>query len=252
MADYGIQVDGNQGIFQIDSETTSTKYLSTKQNATTELSGGNIQMQSGHFDQSKGDIVFGRPVSAQSTTFSSNFEHTIPRFNVQSSYIVLRPSTDATHTNVNGTDYGIQIKNVGGAVIYDSRQSISGMAIEKIFPHNTLVGGDQPKTFTWVGSPTSPPTLDAGSNSFPKLIYTGNATDWPKTYVSVNGGRNAGTIASGPSGVSSNNSYMFNGFYFDATNYKIYFQAFMRFDGTIIGSIGFSNFGAILVGVLKS
>ena len=27
MADYGIQVDGNQGIFQIDSETTSTKYL---------------------------------------------------------------------------------------------------------------------------------------------------------------------------------------------------------------------------------
>jgi hypothetical protein len=125
------------------------------------------------------------------------------------------------------------------------------MDIDKIFLHNTLVGGDQPKTFTWVGSPTSPPTLDAGSNSFPKLIYTGNATDWSKTYVSVNGGRHEGSIASGSNSLSSNNSYMFNGFYFDATNYKIYFQAFMRYTGTIIGEIGFTNFGAIMVGILR-
>ena len=85
----------------------------------------------------------------------------------------------------------------------------------------------------------------------PKLIYTSNATDWSKTYVSVNGGRHSGAIASGSSGVSSDNSYIFNGFYFDSTNYKIYFQAFMRYGGTIIGNVGFSNFGAIMVGILK-
>ena len=254
MADYGIQVDGNQGIFQIDSETTSTKYLATKQNATTELSSGFIQMQSGHFDQSKGDIVFARP-STQSGTFSSDFEHTPPRFNIHASYIVLRPSTDATHTNVNGTNYGIQVKNAGGDVIYDSRQSVSGMDIDKIFLHNTLVGGDQPLTFNWINNAQSPPVLDAGATiggvAYNKLIYTGNATDWSKTYVSVNGGRHEGSIASGSNSLSSNNSYMFNGFYFDATNYKIYFQAFMRYAGTVIGEIGFTNFGAIMVGILR-
>ena len=77
MADYGIQVDGNQGIFQIDSETTSTKYLATKQNAITTTSGGFIVMQSGHFDQSKGDIVFARP-STVSGTFHQTLSTTRP------------------------------------------------------------------------------------------------------------------------------------------------------------------------------
>ena len=254
MADYGIQVDGNQGIFQIDSETTSTKYLATKQNATTTTSGSFIVMQSGHFDQSKGDIVFARP-STVSGTFSSHFGSTPPRFNVHASYVVLRPSTDTTHTNVNGTDYGIQVKNTAGDVIFDSRQSVSGMDIQKIFLHNTLVGGDQPNTFGWINAAQNPPVLDAGATiggvHYPKLMYTGNSTDWSKTYVSVNGGRHTGSIASGSSGVSSDNSYIFNGFYFDSTNYKIYFQAFMRYAGTIIGNVGFSNFGAIMVGILK-
>ena len=256
MADYGIQVDGNQGIFQIDSETTSTKYLATKQNATTATNGttGFIEMQSGHFDQSKGDIVFARP-STVSGTFSSDFEHNPPRFNTPASYVVLRPSTDATHTNVNGTDYGIQVKNTAQQVIYDSRQSVSGMDIQKIYLHSTLVGGDQPLTFNWINNAQSPPVLDAGATiggvAYNKLIYTGNATDWSKTYVSVNGGRHEGSIASGTSSLSSNNSYMFNGFYYDTANYKIYFQAFMRYTGTLIGEIGFTNFGAIMVGILR-
>ena len=255
MADYGIQVDGNQGIFQIDSETTSTKYLATKQNATTEVQSGFVQMQSGHFDQSKGDIVFARPSVLGVTTFSSDFEHTPPRFNTSAAYVVLRPSTDATHTNVNGTNYGIQVKNAGGNVIYDSRQSVSGMDIQKIFLHSTLVGGDQPNTIGWLNAAQNPPVLDAGvtigGTTYNKLIYTGNATDWSKTYVSVNGGRHEGSIASGSSGLSSNNSYMFNGFYFDATNYKIYFQAFMRFSAFLPADIGFTNFGAIMVGILR-
>ena len=256
MADYGIQVDGNQGIFQIDSETTSTKYLATKQNATTVTNGttGFIEMQSGHFDQSKGDLVFARP-STLAGTFSSDFEHNPPRFNVAASYVVLRPSTDATHTNVNGTNYGIQVKNAGGNVIYDSRQSVSGMDIQKIYLHSTLVGGDQPLTFNWINNAQNPPVLDAGATiggvAYNKLVYTGNATDWSKTYVSVNGGRHEGSIASGTSGLSSNNSYMFNGFYFDTANYKIYFQAFMRYSSFLPSPIGFTNFGAIMVGILR-
>ena len=35
--------------------------------------------------------------------------------------------------DVNGTDYGIQVKNAAQQVIYDSRQSVSGMDIQKIF-----------------------------------------------------------------------------------------------------------------------
>ena len=256
MTDYGIQVNGVGDIFQIDSDTTSTKYLATKQNATTVTNGttGFIEMQSGHFDQSKGDIVFARP-STLSGTFSSDFEHNPPRFNVVASYVVLRPSTDATHTNVNGTNYGIQVKNTVGDVIYDSRQSVSGMDIQKIFLHGTLVGGDQPLTFNWINNAQNPPVLDAGATiggvAYNKLVYTGNATDWSKTYVSVNGGRHEGSIASGTSGLSSNNSYMFNGFYFDTANYKIYFQAFMRYSAFLPTDIGFTNFGAIMVGILR-
>ena len=201
---YGMKIEGVDGIYQIDGSTSSTSYLQITHNATgTSVSG---------FDA--GDIVFARPTSG-SGRFCSNFQVSPPTFNVQAEYLVLKPSNSSNLITETGLDYGLQIKNTAGVVIYDSRNCIggvgdtngttmAGLEIDATHPKASLTGGVQ---------------TSAGETG--NLIYQSSSANWDNTFVSVNSGTNAN-----PNNIAV--GYIIDGSYWDSTNYRVRFEGWLQ------------------------
>jgi len=237
---YGITIEGVDGIYQVDSTTTSTRFLAITHTGSVTSAGGDglFHLPSNKWDT--GDILLAKPNVVTSTSFFSNFrDPTDIEFNVAFKYIVLKPtnSTNAL-TNLNGSSYGIEIKNSAGSPIkiFDSRSFASGIDVKTVVPHASKYGGDQPYTF-------------GGGNSVDdqaaKTIYTSSASDWPNVYVSVNSG-----IFLNPSSVTGE---VLNGYYYYQTGstYKILHQAYIK-TNSFLGTITPTNGTAIMVACLKA
>ena len=113
---YGITIDGVGGIYQVDSTTTSTRFLAITHTGSVTSAGGDslFHLPANKFDT--GDILLAKPNVTTSTSFFSNLrDPTDIEFNVAFKYIVLKPanSTNAL-TNLNGSSYGIEIKSSAG------------------------------------------------------------------------------------------------------------------------------------------
>ena len=237
---YGIIIEGVGDIFQVDSRTTSTTFLAITHTGSVLSAAGDglFHLPSNKWDT--GDILLAKPNVVTSTSFFSNFrDPTDIEFNVAFKYIVLKPtnSTNAA-TNLNGSNYGIQVNNSAGTPIkiFDSRSFASGIDVKTVVPHASKIGGDQPYTFQ-------------GGNSVDdqalKTIYTSSASDWPDVYVSVNSG-----IFLNPSSVTG---HVLNGYYYYQTGstYKILHQAFIK-TNSFLGTIEVTNGTAIMVACLKA
>ena len=214
---YGISATGANNTFQLNSTLTSTVHFALINQGTTTGSNGQIA------GFSAGDLIVGRPTSG-SGGFGASMGSSPPTLNVAGTYKVFRPMTNSTATNLNGSAYGIQVKNASNNVIFDSRSFANGFGIKKIFAKNALAGG-----YNYYGAvPTG------------NIVHTStSSTDYNSTYVSLNASYWGGTSAA------------FNAYYFDSSTGtgRILFSSFIDFGGFLgLGTIPISNFSEILVG----
>jgi len=241
---YGIEIDGVQGIYQVNSTTATTRYLAITHNSSSIYHNGQHKLidSAGNEPFDDGDIVLARPTSG-SGSFCANFLESPPIFNVAASYLVLKPSdSNNLVTNVNGTTYGVIINNSVGNKIFDSRSFTAGVEIDRIIPKGAMEGGDQPYSFEGDFE------FDRSAN---KLVYTSNSTDWDNTYVSVNNGyfdvnwnvEGIGAILNG---------YNFRDSTDTAGPYTILFQGFIRTAPQALGNLAFANNSTIMAAILKS
>ena len=240
---YGMKIDGAEGIYQVDGSTSSTSFLTIVHNGTT-LNSSPYAIS----NYSAGDIVFARPTSG-SGRFCSDFTVSTPTFNVQASYLILRPSSNiSSAVSGSGVTYGIQIKNAANTVIFDSRafsgSGGSALEIEEIHPRMTLLGADQPNTFDASNA------LDPGNNTFNKTVFNaGDSTTLAKTYVSVMNGFNFQPN-------SSTNSQIINGYHFEngTTNYRVLYEGYIKSPASqgIIGNSIRLNDSVIMAATLKT
>jgi len=222
---YGIDAEGLNGAYNVKSNTTSTEYLVPT------LTSGIIDIDasagSDTLTKNAQDLVFAKPRYSDGTQTSYvlyRYQGTsIKFFQNDVSYIKLERTAalTAASTNVLGGDYGVQVKNASGVIIYDSRKTTSGLKITGIHAKASLGGGYQFNNGS--GSGTSYQTTGNGlpsqSGSRTNILQSGSIGN---TYVSIGGGYTDGLG-------SSNNSVNINQFYYDFGNSRILFMGSIRF-----------------------
>jgi len=214
---YGINATGANNTYQLNSTLTSTVHFAMINQGTTTGSNGQVA------GFSAGDLLVGRPTSG-SGGFGASMQSSPPTLNVAGTYKVLRPMTNSTATNLNGSNYGVQVKNAAGNVMFDSRSFTNGFGIKKIFAKNALSGG-----YNYYGQ-----------NPTGNIVHTSTSSnDYDSTFVSLNGSYWGGTSAA------------FNAFYFDSSTGtgRVLFSSFIDFGGFLgLGTIPIANFSELLVG----
>ena len=219
---YGLQVTGTGGIFQLDSETSSTISLAVASTGTTT---GNNQQISG--DQS-GDLIFARPSGTSNTHF---FYNAVTRtFSVPATYKFVR-AADSGNITASG-DYGLTVTNLGGTKIFDSRAIGSSIPFTNIYQEGQFDGG---KRFA--------SGYSTANNTVVNLSSDSNHTAYDNTYILMN----AGYYSSGGGA-----DVFINGYYFDRTNKYIYFQSYVEISAYNVPLQNHPNYSAIIVGSLIS
>ena len=136
---YGLKVTGGNNTFIIDSDLGGARHLAVVAGPT--LSAHNTT----YTNFSSGDLIFAKPASGSGriatdwqtpsapkpkhpSNTGGSYGQDYPN-SVQQSYIVVRPSSNITATNQNGT-YGLVVYDTNGtSKMYDSRQTSKGLDI---------------------------------------------------------------------------------------------------------------------------
>ena len=219
---YGLRVTGTGGIYQLDSETSSTLSLVLASSGTTT---SNNQQLSG--DQS-GDLIFARPSGTSNTDFFYN--GVLKTFSVPTTYKLIR-AADSNNITTTG-DYGLTVTNLGGTKIFDSRGMASSVVFTNIYQEGQFDGGKRFGT----GYQTS-------KNEVLNLNSDSDHTAYDNTYILMNAG-----FYLNP---SNSQAVRINGYYFDRTNKYIYFQSY--FEETAVNTPIYQvypNYTAVIVGSL--
>ena len=236
---FGINASGaGSNTFVIDSNTTSTEYLGVFQTGTFTAGTEN--------NYPSDEIIFAKPAQ---TTQGSNYvlyntttAGKITFLNNNVNFVRLKKTTGISTTS--GT-FGVQVKNAGGTVIYDSRKSFSsGFKITGSTQRAAMGGGPQ---FAF-SSGTPSLTLSSssgfpGSGSRTNIIQSGNLST---TYMMC-----AGALSTGKG--SANNSFNINQFYYDFAGSRILHFGYVAFNLGFGGSpttIHYSNHSDIFRGEL--
>ena len=131
---YGIEVTGNNNSYQIDSDTYYTEHFSV---TATDILDADTSLTI-----ASTDLIFAKPYSP---TVGAN--RVVYKFNSMTSpttitfkkkvYYVKLSKVSGTSTTGN---YGIQIKNNSGTIIFDSRAATTGMKIIASKPYKAFIG----------------------------------------------------------------------------------------------------------------
>jgi len=227
---YGLQVTGTGGIYQLDSETSSTISLVVASSGITTSSGGHYISGA-----QTGDLIFARP----NTTSNAHlfFNAAIGLFYGPTKYKLIR-AADSTNITTTG-DYGLQVTNLGGTKIFDSRGMTSSVVFGPIYEAGAFTGG---KRFPTGAQAAIGGSYVPGDNEVLNLNSDSDHTAYDNSYVLVNSGF-ATTQGSGFVGI--------NGYYFDRTNKYIYFQSYFEdFPGPGTVYQVYPNSSAVVVGTL--
>tara|TARA_B100000123_G_scaffold130377_1_gene96201 strand:+ start:487 stop:1188 length:702 start_codon:yes stop_codon:yes gene_type:complete len=229
---YGIDATRSGGGFLIDSNTTSTEYLTVIESSTCEA-GSTV-------DRVAGDLIFAKPFNTSSSTqnrviFNTQAVANKIKFLYKVFYIRLQKAQSVAVPGGAGT-YGIQIKNAGGVVIFDSRTATSGTKILSVVNGTTYYQRPQPNSLA-SSSPTNPQTSLSGRTL---IIHSGNPAN---VYVSC---------SSGYYDVGGSIDIVLGGFYYDYANNRILTEGFIDLTGTIAGSLDFwfHNWADVMTGEL--
>tara|TARA_E500000081_G_scaffold130636_1_gene140362 strand:- start:402 stop:1115 length:714 start_codon:yes stop_codon:yes gene_type:complete len=213
---YGIEATTASGGFIIDSNTSSTEYLtvvaSSTQNANTPLT------------KQAGDLIFAKPFNTSSTSqnrviYDTVTSQTSIKFYYKVFYVHLRK---AQSISTSGT-YGIQIKNNSNVVIFDSRSATSGM---KIIGGSSGHAAAMQAGNTTGQAPVGSPILSVSGNS--TIIHSGDPTN---VYVSCNTGYyNVGAFG------QQGNHVVIGGAVYDYSNNRIIAETYA---GALVSGFGF-------------
>ena len=271
---FGLQVFSTNGTYVLSSNTGVTASTTTQagneprhmvnlprsQNQT-EANEVNQFIDTGSFGFNKtSDILWARPHAGFSNFVLCSFAHIsgTPRFLFPVQYFVQRDSSlislnDLDPTKVNSQDFGLQVNNKVGTLIFDSRKFIEGLNIKQISPVGTYPGGSY-------ADPSNPyPGAGTGTVTNNLVYSTTDTAAFERTYVTVQ----AGTYTFTSTTISNNlqldgNQVQINGFYFqkEANGGKIYYHSRFWVKGRARGGGGRinarSNRTEILVGELIS
>jgi len=228
---YGIEGTRSGGGFLIDSDTTSTEYLTVLEASTCEA-GSTV-------DNLAGDLIFAKPFNTSSSTQNRVIFDTLQtankvKFLYKVFYIRLQKAQSIAVPGNAGT-YGIQIKNAGGVVIFDSRTATSGAKILSVVNGTTYYQRPQPNSLAAL-SPTSPQT-SLGSRT--TIIHAGSPTN---VYVSCSSGYY----------VTGSVPIVLGGFYYDYANNRILTEGFVDLTNVPSGSVEFwfHNWADVMTGEL--
>tara|TARA_B100000530_G_scaffold326337_1_gene265026 strand:+ start:120 stop:872 length:753 start_codon:yes stop_codon:yes gene_type:complete len=247
---YGISATGVNNQYVIDSDTTSTEYMGVVASGISTINSPITTQQH--------DLVFARPYDSLST-LANRFvlfnrgtnDSSITFYQSRVSYIILRKTQSISGTASGQGDYGIQVNNAGGTLIYDSRKQNSGFKI--IGTHNIGSFGGNRQGFT---STTSiPATQNDGypgagggtaSGNRSNIITTSNVST---TYVSCDWGvvENNGYFNS--STLYYQNQTNLHGYYYTSSNIQWFSYLVINIFGSSF-NVGLSNFATVLRGQL--
>ena len=228
---YGIEGTRAGGGFLIDSTTTSTEYLTVVESSTCNA-GSTV-------DKVAGDFIFAKPFNTSSSTqnrviFDTQQTANKIKFFYKVFYIRLQKAQSVAVPGGAG-DYGIQVKNAGGTVIFDSRTATSGTKILSTVSGNTYYQRPQPNSLAAL-SPTNPVTSMSGRSL---IIHAGSPTN---VYVSCSSGYfQTGTVP-----------IVLGGFYYDYANNRILTEGFIDLTNVPSGSVDFwfHNWADVMTGEL--
>lgn len=240
---YGIQVEASGGQFQIDSDLLGTRHLVIQVDSTV-VAGGTVPVP-------VADILFVRGTSAKPyVNLNWNLAGTICTFTSAAEYLICRPSDSNTHASViSSNDYGLQVKDSSGTVVFDSRAIEKGLSILQVHAKGSLLGGDinghvanQPSNPAYLTPYPNYNSVHIGAAGSPALASR-------KIYVSAFGNSadgNPNLQAAIPA-----TGEVQSGYFFDFTNNKILHRGWLRWGpsgGFYSGLIPQSNQSEIIVG----
>ena len=245
---YGMLIEGANGIYQIDSDSSSTTHAGIRIKGAV-LAGGSIT------GLEESDLVFanGSAPSAGGKLYVEadyNSTYSTLTFNQATNYIVLRiaSSSDWDSIVAAGDDYGLQIKNNTGAVIFDSRMvnSIGGLEITKGIPAYDLPGGTS--DIEYDGAEMAPDTGYTPAMLVANTFYTGNLTN---QWVCMHGCERYGMDVDDEGELKHGFVYHYNSG--STTTGVIYFRSYSQWE--VIGSLftyEHPNLSDVLLGEFKS
>ena len=226
---YGIDGFTASGGFLIDSNTTSTKYLTVVE--IDECDAGS------HVDKDDAsDLVFAKPFNTSSSTANRVIFNTIAdslevEFLHKVHYVRLRK---AQSTSPSGNNYGVQIKNAANAIIFDSRTATSGMKVLGAKSPSQYALAIQPNNSANV-SVSSPNTSFGGTST---IVHAGNPAN---VYVAC---------LAGAYNIQAGFQLVIGGFYYDYSNNRILGEAYFDLDFSSNTTSGIPAMGAALTGEL--
>ena len=225
---YGIEGTTGSGGFLIDSDTTATEYLTVVSSGTTNA-GASLTRQAG-------DLVFAKPTGTSSSTanrviYDSVSSATAIKFLHQVNHVVLRK---AQSTSPSGNNYGIQIKNAGGVIIFDSRTATSGLKV---------LAGKARTAYTTAMQPNNSASQFIGASvltfgGVSTIIHAGNPTN---VYVACLGGYYD---------LQASFQIVIGGAYYDYSGNRILGEGYFDLDISGSPTYGIAPFGDILTGEL--
>ena len=228
---YGIEATRAGDAFLIDSTTSSTEYLTVIESDTCNA-GSTVT-------RNTGELVFAKPFNTSSSTQNRVIFDTLSQANkikflYKVFYIRLQKAQNVAVPG-NAGDYGIQVRNAGGAVIFDSRTATSGTKILSTVSGTTYYQGTQPNSLA-ATSPTSPQTSLSGRSL---IIHSGNPAN---VYVSCHTGLY----------ITGSYTIVLGGFYYDYANNRILTEGFIDLTSTPANSLDFwfHNWADVMTGEL--
>lgn len=206
-----------------------------------------------------GDLVFMRP-SDTVKVVNVDSRADPPEFQVTGNYVILK-AADTLTQNVNGTDYGLLVKNTPSSgspvTILDSRKMQSNIEILKSYEPASLTGGKYDLDVT-------PNAWNGGSGAYSgtvttqndNLIWDGTSqtdTQFKNTYVAM---LNSYCFVEND-GETVETRMKVDSYFFDHSNRKIYYVSYYesylnQYGGSSIGVYPQGNFGNVIVGEFKA
>ena len=221
---YGLELTGADGIYQLNSNTSSTYYLGVHVNTSTSTLNTDVT------GFGAGDFVFAKPKSNNSSYSNMSIwsAGSVLKFGAHADYLILKISTSLSDSG--GSNYGLSVINNGNTEIFNTKKlTKGGIEILLVKDENSLDGG---------GGDNGPP---ASGNVIYQAPSGGNLNNvWFGT------GAGASLYGSG---------YTINSCYYDyATNPpRILYQSWVDLTGVPGGGMShapLANGGKILIGAL--
>lgn len=136
MPTYGIKITGNAGQFILDSDDTSAEHLTVRTHgalsANSSLSWNPTQefllVKAAPGNQIRGNTDF----TAQTAT------NTKVTFTTALNYIILTKTSQVSDL-VGGEDYGLEVSNSSGTVVFSTKRIKEGISIERVYNHGEVI-----------------------------------------------------------------------------------------------------------------